>query len=257
MKNDLTFKEKDFCKPIAEDNKFKVLFPSYREKYIEQTSSYIKMALERKKLSCEIDLKEKLIEISTNKKTRDPYIFIKGCDFIKLVAKCVEVEVAMKVLGDNFCGELIDIRKLVRSDKVFEKRRDRLIGKNNVTLNALKLLTDCHLCIAGKVVAVVGSYDGLGKAKQIIIGCMNNIHPVYELKKMVIKKKLSEDPTKKNEDWSKYLPQLKKTHQKKKKNDKKNETKQKSNNKPKLETGEYFYKEEEEFEQDDNQSDSE
>ncbi|KAF9764382.1 KRR1 small subunit processome component like protein [Nosema granulosis] len=240
MRKEPAFTEKDFSKPFAEENKFKCLFPAYREKYIDQTSSYIKMALERKKLSCEINLKDRFIEVSTNKKTRDPFIFIKGCEFIKLVCKCVEVEIAMKVLGDDYCGELIDIRKMVKSEKVFEKRRDRLIGKDSVTLNALKVLTDCYILVAGKVVAVVGSYEGLTTAKHVITGCMNNIHPVFEIKKMIIKKKLSEDPTKKDEDWSKYLPEMKKTHQKKtKRKEKATEPKDKKK-KSKIETGECF-----------------
>lgn len=243
MRKEPIFTEKDFSKPFAEENKLKVLFPGYREKYIEQTSSYIKMALERKKLACEIDLKEKFIEVSTTKKTRDPFIFIKGCEFVRLVCKCVEVEVAMKVLGENYCGELIDIRKMVKSEKVFEKRRDRLIGKDSVTLNALKLLTDCYILVAGKVVAVVGTYDGLSVAKQVITGCMNNIHPVYEIKKMIIKKKLSEDPSKKDEDWSKYMPEMKKTHQKKSKMKVKAKEAKEKKKLTKVETGECFVEE--------------
>lgn len=216
---EVKFDEKDFKHQFVEVSTFQVYFPKYREKYIEQVSKYIIKALDNKKISCTIDLSERSIEISTNKKTRDPFIFIKACEFVRLVAKNVEVEISMKVLEDEYSGEIIDIRKLVKSEKVFTKRRDRLIGKNSMVLKALKMISKCYIIITGKNIGVVGSYDGLSIVKQIVIDCMsNNKHPIYEIKKLIVKNKLEEDKEMENEDWQRHIPDYKKKNTKKKKN---------------------------------------
>ncbi|KAF5140662.1 rna-binding protein [Vairimorpha ceranae] len=209
--NTVKFDEKDFKNSFKEINKFLVYYPKYRDKYIEQVSKYIIKALENKKLSCNIDSVERSIEVFTHTNTRDPFIFVKGCDFIRLVAKNVDVETAMKVLEDEYCGEIIEIRKMVKSEKVFTKRRDRLIGKNSMVLKALKMISKCYIYITGKHIGVVGSYDGLTVVKQIVYDCIaNNKHPIYEIKKLIVKNQLGEDKEMENEDWKRHIPDYKK-----------------------------------------------
>lgn len=213
------FTEKDFKHQFVEKSSLVVYYPKYREKYIHQVSRYIIKALENKKLSCLINSDDRSIEISTNKHTRDPFIFIKGCEFVKLICKNIEVEIGMKVLEDDFCGEIIDLKRYTTNEKVLERRRDRLIGKNSMVLKAIKMVSDCHVVITGKNVGVVGTYDGVTTVKQIVIDCVkNNLHPVYQLKKLIVKNNLEKDVEMKNEDWSQHVPEFKKKNQKKRKN---------------------------------------
>ena len=212
----IIFSEKDFKHQFNEKSSLIVYYPKYREKYIKQVSQYIKKALENKKLSCIINYEERSIEISTNKQTRDPFIFIKGCEFIKIICKNIEVEIGMKVLEDDFCGEIIDLKRFSTNEKVLERRRDRLIGKNSMVLKAIKMVSKCHIIITGKNVGVVGSYEGVSMVKQIVVDCVkNNLHPVYQLKKLIVKNKLETDAEMKNEDWSQHVPEYKKKNQKK------------------------------------------
>ena len=97
----------------------------------------------------------------------------------------------------------------------------------------------------------MGPYKGLRAVKQIVEGCMQNIHPIYGLKQLLIKRELSKDDRMKTETWDKWLPHFKKTHLKRAKRKKVRRDKkldytpfppapQKSKLDIALETGEYF-----------------
>jgi ribosomal RNA assembly protein len=217
MEEDVKFSESDFKHEFIEVSSEVVTYPRYREKYIEQTQKHIKKALEKKKISCAVNLEEQSIEVSTNRTTRDPSIFLKAIDFVRLIARGVQVEEAMKVLEDEYCSEIIEIKSMVKNRERFERRRDRLIGPGSQTLKAIEMLTKCCVLVHGKTVSIIGDYRGVAEVKDIVLKCMNNIHPVYEIKRLIEKRKLGQDETKKNEDWERFLPKVRKTSKRAKK----------------------------------------
>lgn len=52
----------------------------------------------------------------------------------------------------------------------------------------------------------MGPYKGLKQVRTVVIDCMKNVHPIYHIKTMMIKKELAKDPALANEDWSRFLP---------------------------------------------------
>ncbi|TKY57059.1 KRR1 small subunit processome component-like [Spatholobus suberectus] len=234
---------------MLEVSSFSTLFPQYREKYLQEAWPMVKSALKEFGVACELNLVEGSMTVSTTRKTRDPYIIVKARDLIKLLSRSVPAPQAIKMLDDEMQCDIIKISGLVRNKERFVKRRQHLVGPNSSTLKALEILTGCYILVQGNTVAAMGSFKGLKQVRRIVEECMlNKMHPVYNIKVLMLKKELEKDPALAHENWDRFLPKFKKKNVKQKKvNTKKKKPytpfpppQQPSKIDIQLETGEYF-----------------
>lgn len=210
------FKDEDGSGAFLEESSFATLFPQYRENYLREVWKAVTAALDKRGIGCELNLVEGSMTVRTTRRTRDPFIILKSRDFIKLLARSVPLAQAVKILEDEMQCDIVKIGNFVDSKERFVKRRERLIGPKGSTLKALELLTECYMLVQGNTVACMGGHKGLRIARRIVEDCMKNVHPVYNIKALMIKRELQKDPELQHENWERFLPKFKRKNVKKK-----------------------------------------
>lgn len=206
----MEFEIDEFKDQFLAKSRFEIVYAKHLEDSLKESYKSMRTLLREKNIRIKMDRDERLIQVSTTSKTRDPYVILKSKDFVTLICKGVPLEEAQKVFDDKMSYAWINIQALASDKEVFINRRNRLIGPNGDTLTALKMLTKTYILVKSKSVCVIGPFASVLQVEQFVLKVMENYHPVHLLKQMMAKKEVEQCADKKDMNWKNFVPVVKK-----------------------------------------------
>ncbi|KAG6505011.1 hypothetical protein ZIOFF_037359 [Zingiber officinale] len=188
------------------------------EKYMQEAWPMVKNALKEYRVSCELNLVEGSMMYpctsgmnSALRHASDSLREQASYSTRYFLAVGISILPAIKILNDEMQCDVIKIGNLMRSKERFVKRRERLLGPNLSTLKAIEILTGCYILVQGNTVAAMSSFKGLKQVRRVVEDCIHNqLHPVYHIKTLLMKREPAKSPALANENWDRFLPKFKK-----------------------------------------------
>jgi len=94
-------------------------------------------------------------------------------DIVQAIARGFNPGIAMQLLNDEFSFELIKLDDFANSEKEMMRKKGRVIGKEGKSQRVVGDLTQTHICVYGKTIGIIGTYDGVHLAKEAVFRLLN------------------------------------------------------------------------------------
>ena len=110
-------------------------------------------------------------------------------NIVKAIARGFNPDIALKLLNEDYCLEVISIEEFSRNKKDLIRIRSRLIGTEGKAKKSIEQLTNTDLVIYGKTVCIIGKTEDVTIARQGIINLLQgskhgNVYAYIEKQKL-------------------------------------------------------------------------
>jgi len=91
---------------------------------------------------------------------------LKAKEIVKAIGRGFSPEKAFKLINDDF--RLVVISLSDESEKRMKRLLSRIIGKGGKSRRTIETLTRTDMCVYGKTISIIGSWDDVEKANEAI-----------------------------------------------------------------------------------------
>lgn len=143
---------------------YEVKIPKDRIAVLVGTKGSVKKGIEKKmNVKMQIDSKEGDVVLTGD----DSIVLMTAQNIVKAIGRGFNPEVALELIGEDGCLEIIDITNHADdSKKVLARVRARVIGTGGKARKTIEELTNTSVVIYGKTISIIGDYEGVKLARR-------------------------------------------------------------------------------------------
>lgn len=122
-----------------------------------------------KKTKTRLEIDSEKGEVIVRSRATNATGFYTGMDIIRAIGRGFSPEHAFLLLDSQNALEIVFISDWVKgSEKEFNTKRGRIIGRNGKAREEIEDHTDCVISVQGKTIAIIGKTENVSKAKRAI-----------------------------------------------------------------------------------------
>jgi len=98
----------------------------------------------------------------------DPIGIFTAKEIVKAIGRGFNPEIAMLLLNEDYMLEVVDIKQFTKNKSSFERLKGRVIGTNGKSRKTIEDLSQAHISVYGKTVAIIGEVDNADAARRAV-----------------------------------------------------------------------------------------
>lgn len=118
-------------------------------------------------------------------------------EVVKAIGRGFEPNDALKLMSDNYCFHLIELKEVLRNEKAISRIKGRIIGEKGKMKSEIEAATQSKISVYGYTVGIIADLDTIEYAKEAVGKLINGAEHsrVYsylaKVKKDILRKKLA------------------------------------------------------------------
>ncbi len=151
--------------PVGEQYAYQIKIPEERVGVLIGTEGKVKKEIE-KETGSNLDVsKEGDVQITGSDALN---LFITR-EIVRAIGRGFNPEYALELLKQDYVLDIISLKDIAgKSNKTMERLKGRVIGKSGKSRNKIESMTNCHICIYGKTISIIGETSDVSIARQAV-----------------------------------------------------------------------------------------
>jgi len=117
------------------------------------------------KTKMDVDSKEGEITIHS----KDPLALMGASEVVRAIGRGFNPDIAKLLVKIDYSLDIINLGDYCKSKNDFVRFKGRIIGQSGKSRNVIEDLTECHICVYGKTVGIIGVMENVPIARRAVM----------------------------------------------------------------------------------------